>query len=1144
MDRHLQQVLEIMEPKSIDRIFWDAAQIPSASERDAYLDRACAEDVALRRRIEQLLQARPKAERFLESPAPPLVRRIQERSSSEGLGTIIGPYKLLEQIGEGGFGTVFMAEQQHPVRRKVALKVLKPGMDTRQVVARFEAERQALALMDHPHIAQVFDGGETVSGRPYFVMELVRGVPITEFCDENCLMLPERLELFVAVCQAVQHAHQKGIIHRDLKPSNVLVTLLDGTPLVKVIDFGIAKALGQERLTERTLCTGFAQMLGTPLYMSPEQAEMSGQDVDTRTDIYALGVLLYELLTGTTPFDKERLKEASYDEIRRIIREEEPAKPSTRISTLGQAATTVSANRQSAPKRLSQQFRGELDWIVMKPLEKDRNRRYESASAFAADVQRYLHDEPVQACPPSAVYRFRKFARRNKIALVTATAVALVVLLAVIGLATSTVLIGREQQATANALRAETQAKAHLEEALERERQNSYYQRIALAQSEWSANNLGRMDQLLVDCPADLRGWEWHYLKRLRLGGLPPLRHASQLFSAVFSPDGRWIASGSFRGMLTIWDATAGEERFSFPAHKNHVRCVAFSPNGRRLATASWDGTAKIWDFDPQRAGAAISLLHTCQHQAEVGHVAFSPDGEQLATEGDKTVQIWDVATGHEVLHALRGHTSLLSGIDYSPDGRHLALGSEDKTVRIWDAKTSQEKLALPAQSAPIQSMSFSHDGRWLALATGDGSSRADGDITIWDTRTGQHVRTLRGHTGWVYCAIFSPDGRRLASGGVDETVKLWDFETGGEVLTLHEHRGPVRSVDFSPDGTRLISASHDGTVRLWDATPLRNETGPEALTLSHGACVRCVAFSPNGRHLASAGDDASVKIWDIALGRAGVASSLPKNLSGGTGLKVKLAFNHDGSLLALGSDGGRDGGRLKVWETGRWQELTVKEFARSPTTGAPVTFSPDGQYLAAVGAKFSVEIRQATTGREIRRLLGHDWAIWEVAFSPNPEVAHLASASGDGTVRIWDVSTGQEIHKLSGHNFRCVAFSCDHRLIAAGGNDRIVRVWDAQTGQPLHKHPDSTGAVESLAFHPKWGEVLAWGSWDGTVKIWNIATDDIRIFRGHRSWVEGVAFSPDGEWLASASRDGTIKLWRVPVMARAPEQAAGVRDD
>jgi serine/threonine protein kinase/Flp pilus assembly protein TadD len=418
-----------MEPKSIDRLFCDAAQIGSPLERQAYLEQACGGDTRLRQKLEELLEVRAQAEDFLESPPPALVATTDE-SIGERLGTVIGSYKLLEQIGEGGFGVVFMAEQTQPVRRKVALKVLKPGMDTRQVVARFEAERQALALMDHPNIARVLDGGQTTSGRPYFVMDLVKGQPITDYCDQAQLAPRERLELFVTLCQAVQHAHQKGIIHRDLKPSNVLVTLHDGTPLVKVIDFGIAKALGQS-LTDKTLFTGFAQMVGTPLYMSPEQAALSNADVDTRSDIYSLGVLLYEMLTGTTPFDKDLLKEMGYDELRRIIREEEPPRPSTRISTLGKAATTISTQRRSDPKRLSQLCHGELDWIVMKCLEKDRSGRYESASALATDVQHYLQDEPVQACPPSAWYRFRKFARRNRRSLATAIVLGLAAMLVV-----------------------------------------------------------------------------------------------------------------------------------------------------------------------------------------------------------------------------------------------------------------------------------------------------------------------------------------------------------------------------------------------------------------------------------------------------------------------------------------------------------------------------------------------------------------------------------------------------------------------------------------------------------------------------------------------------------------------------------------
>jgi serine/threonine protein kinase len=404
-----------------EAIFLEALQQPTPEERLAFLTHACAGNTEMRRDIERLLEAHEKAGSFLQAnqagvgPDAPLVERP---------GTAIGPYNLLEQIGEGGFGIVFMAEQQHPVRRKVALKVLKPGMDSRQVIARFEAERQALALMDHPNIARVFDGGETAGGRPYFVMELVKGIPITDYCDEMHWTPRERLELFLEVCQAVQHAHQKGIIHRDLKPSNVLVTLHDGTPVVKVIDFGIAKAVGQQ-LTEKTLFTNFAQLIGTPLYMSPEQAALSGLDVDTRSDIYSLGVLLYELLTGTTPFARERFQDANYDEIRRIIREEEPPKPSTRISTLGQAATTLSTQRQSDPRRLSQLFRGELDWIVMTCLEKDRNRRYQTANSLAQDLERYLHDEPVLACPPSALYRFRKFARRHRAVLVSVSLIAL-----------------------------------------------------------------------------------------------------------------------------------------------------------------------------------------------------------------------------------------------------------------------------------------------------------------------------------------------------------------------------------------------------------------------------------------------------------------------------------------------------------------------------------------------------------------------------------------------------------------------------------------------------------------------------------------------------------------------------------------------
>src|SRR3954452_8659809 len=399
---------------------------------DAYLKEACDGDEALRDRVHNLLVADKEAGSFLE-PAVAALAVTNEESVSERPGTVIGPYKLLQQIGVGGMGAVWMAEQTQPVQRKVALKVIKAGMDSQQVVARFEAERQALALMDHVNIARVFDGGTTENGRPYFVMELVHGVPITKYCDDNHLTPRQRLELFVPVCQAIQHAHQKGIIHRDVKPSNVMVTLYDGKPVPKVIDFGVAKAT-EQTLTERTLFTQYGTLVGTLEYMSPEQAEMSALGVDTRSDIYSLGVLLYELLTGSTPLSRKRVKEAAFAEILRLIREEEPPRPSTRLGDSGEALASISARRRMEPARLTKLVRGELDWIVMKTLEKDRNRRYETASGFAADVQRYLDDEPVQACPPSPWYRLRKVVRRNKRAVLAASLILMALVAGLVGL--------------------------------------------------------------------------------------------------------------------------------------------------------------------------------------------------------------------------------------------------------------------------------------------------------------------------------------------------------------------------------------------------------------------------------------------------------------------------------------------------------------------------------------------------------------------------------------------------------------------------------------------------------------------------------------------------------------------------------------
>jgi WD40 repeat protein/tRNA A-37 threonylcarbamoyl transferase component Bud32 len=1125
-------------------------------------------------------QAKP-SERSGDGPASGFATALHTPATVE-LGTVIDRYKLLEELGEGGFGTVWVAEQRQPVKRRVALKVIKLGMDTKQVVARFEAERQALALMDHPNIAKVLDAGSTETGRPYFVMELVRGIPITKYCDQEKLSIKDRLDLFMKVCHAIQHAHQKGIIHRDIKPTNILVTLHDGVPVPKVIDFGVAKAIQQE-LTEKTIYTQLQQFIGTPAYMSPEQAEMSGLDIDTRSDIYSLGVLLYELLTGATPFDARELMSSGLDAMRKIIREREPITPSSRLSKDHQ--TRSASADQSLNDLPRSAVDRDLDWIVMKCLEKDRARRYDTANSLAADVKRHLDNEPVAARPPSAAYRLQKAWRRNKLVYTTGVAVFMALVagltLAAFGLfqaltqRDAAVLAStREETARKRAQASEERAvqeRRKAERATEETRRRAYASEINAAFHALDENNLEHaIDLLDRQRPRrgeeDLRGFEWRLLWQLCQSDERATLGAG---AVAFSPDGKRLATAGDR--IVICELRTQANAVTIP---HAATALAFSPHGNLLASGH-DSHVTIWSTESRQV---VQSLPDAGDPA-----AFSPDGKWLVTSTDSGYQVWETATWEE--------QGPLPGTRFpavfSPDGRWMVTGAPglEKDAPggylAWNTETWQSGRLFGGELERVwvanNAVAFSPDGTLLVTAGHPDGRESGHQFQVWDFPSLTVHSNFEKFPGRLSCAVFAPDGKHLLTGTGSGVLLVWNVAEGRIVERLNEHAGWMHSIISPRDGRTFATAGGDRTLVLWDAATRK----VLARFRGHLGQVRWLAMSPDGRMLASSADDGTTKLWDATkrhkqrelpecLLVAGFSSDSRRLV--GVGYRESRLWNLDDGVITTiplqdynklrdrdylgfmcGSEDvygvepqavyGRTHGLLEVWNLATMSRVT--SWRAGDGDVATAAFSPDGQFIATSGEGGDVILWNAVTHREVRRFEALGGPLMCLKFSPDGLLLAGSEDKGaqDSHVGLWDVDTGALRRKLPiGHLVISLAFSPDGKLLATAETNETAQLWEIPSGALRATLMGHVGPVVGVAFSPD-GETLATAAEDCKVKLWNIATQQevatLKLPDGGRS----VRFSPDGRTLAAGyllEPEQYIRLWEVPSFEEIAAAEAG----
>ncbi len=1142
-------------------LFVELLHIIDDEDRQARLAEIASSEPVLAKRLAELLEAHNRASQFLEEPAQ--FDDFEKRTTvplveSEKPGQSIGPYKLLQKIGEGGMGIVYMAEQSVPVQRRVALKVIKAGMDSKRVIARFEAERQALALMDHPNIAKVLDAGTTDNGRPYFVMELVKGVPITTYCDERKLSIRERLELMVPVCQAIQHAHQKGIIHRDIKPSNVLVAQYDEKPVPKVIDFGVAKATSM-KLTDKTMFTEFGQVIGTIEYMSPEQAQFNQLDIDTRSDIYSLGVMLYELTTGSTPLDGNTLRSAGIAEMMRMIREVDPPKPSHKLSTVA-TLPSIAATRNVEPSKLRGTVKGELDWIIMKALEKERVRRYATCADLSDDLQRFLNGDAVEAVPPSLQYKVMKSMRRNKGVTIAASLIAASIVASAIfssiryineRAARQDAEQNREiasaraieaQQAADEATRQRQEAELQRTEAeLQREetraqrdlaQRNLYFADMRLAAVDVEAGNLERAERNLIrhvplNAESDFRGWEWYYLlgmchqeEKILYG------HTSFISDIAWSPDGRYIATTSHDASMRVWDTTTWKCERVFNEGTTIHLCVAWSPDSRFVAwgSASDESCVRIWDrvtdkvsylFPEHDSVWAIDWKRN-NKEIVVGSIILGAKMQNSSKDAVGNVTFWDVASGMLKSSYMVSNQNLVTSLGFDGKDEKLAITNRYREGSVvWT-----QKSAVP-----------------LGDDLGINPSFAD-----WHPNNG----TLAVGTDSGLCLIFDKDLRTV--------LRKWQA-----------HLDEITTLKWDQAGMRLLTSSSDGQIKVWDAASLTVDRRVQ----SNG--IVKATWHPDSNSFATSSNDFAIKVW------SSIKQPIPTKVTI-DGQRSIVKWNSesdqisvvDASKRTIDRFDFRDGRRIDTIGTSNYlidefccnhSELNLSSYAFEPqdfnqvASTNPLGFesvefdplrscvlSPSQTkfaFLVKQGAQCLVAIKDRKTntvsvGPRIYGITAMSWAPDEtrLAVSGGGIVGlHGGLRAWSGWIHILDSRTAEidsSFDSKSGMEpATTVAWSSDNSRIAFGDASGFCEVWDVTSRKRLLSERVHLTSVTKLSWGPDNHRIIT-GCKDGSAQLWDSHSGtSVMSLASNSSAVLQIQWSPDGEKIALQHQDGDLTVWK-----------------